>query len=108
ALLCAPAARAMTVDDINRQLAALPEKDKSLKRGTLHMQMGRELYTEGKMAEAAQAYETALKYDTSRAMRRTIYLYLAKSYESSGQRDKAIKAYEEALSHDKRNWRRHR
>jgi tetratricopeptide (TPR) repeat protein len=104
----APAAHAMSIDEINRQLAALPQKDKGLRRGNLYMQMGRDLYQQGRMAEAAQAYETALQFDTSRAMRRTIYLYLAKSYESSGQQDKAIRAYESALARDKKNWRRHR
>ncbi len=107
-LPAAPFVHAMSIDEINRQLAALPASDKSLKRGTLHMEMGRELYSEGRMAEAAAAYEDALKFDTSRPMRRIIYLYLAKSYESSDQEDKAIKAYEEALAHDKKNWRRHR
>jgi tetratricopeptide (TPR) repeat protein len=103
-----PAARAMSIDEINRQLAALPAKKQGKKAGALHMEMGRELYRLGRMAEAAQAYETALKFDTSRAMRRTIYLYLAKSYESSGQEEKAIYAYEQALARDKKNWRRHR
>jgi tetratricopeptide (TPR) repeat protein len=103
-----PVAHAMSIDEINKLLAALPANDKGLQRGTLNMEMGRELYRLGRMAEAAQAYETALQFDTSKRMRRTIYLYLAKSYESSNQPEKATKAYEEALARDKRNWRRHR
>ena len=58
---------------------------------------------------AANAYEAALKYDTSRPMRRTIlFVSRPRATNRPGQQDKAIKAYEDALAHDKKNWRRHR
>lgn len=94
--------------DLERRLAETAPEKATRKKGVLYTQLGYALYKEGRMAEAAKAYEAALEQPARRSLRRHIYLYLGKSYESSGRVDKALAAYEEAVRHDRKNWRRHR
>lgn len=99
---------ASSIDAVRAKLEKLSEQGSGRTKATLNSELGSLLYKEGRMKEAAQAFEAALQHDTTRKMRRYIYLYMGKSYESSSRIDKAIPAYELALRYDKKNWRRHR
>lgn len=98
----------LSIQEAQNRIQELPPEGKRRARAVLYSQLGTALYRAGRMSEAADAFEKALQYKTSRSLRRHIYLFLGKSYESSGRPDKAIAAYEEAAAHDPGNPRRHR
>jgi len=97
-----------SVEEVQQKISQLSKTGRSRKKAVLYSELGTLLYKEGRMREAAEAYEVALQYKTSRSLRRFIYVYLGKSYESHGRLDKGIAAYEEALALDPKDWRRHR
>jgi tetratricopeptide (TPR) repeat protein len=107
-LLIASPLGAASVESLKAKIGSLPEQGREKQKAALYSELGTQLYREGRMPEAAQAFEDALTHDTDRGMRRHIYLYMGKSYESHGRIDKAISAYEQAVISDRRNWRRHR
>ena len=108
AMLAAAPACASSAESIQEKLDQLGARGSGQTKAGLYSDLGEALYKNGRMEEAAAAFETALTYDTSRAQRRFIYLFLGKSYESSSRLDKAVSAFENAVLYDRRNWRRHR
>src|SRR4051812_11626054 len=84
--------------ELREQIAALPAEGKDNLRAILYSDLGNSLYRQGRMPEAAQAFEQSLLAAPGYKLRRHNYLYLGKSYESSGRPDKAIPAYEQAVA----------